>query len=93
MPNDACHSHGAVAPWWTKVEFKIVILNIGIAPNASLENRELDVDTKKEKANYYRSYLSSAQMLSNGFGNGWLLSNAEDLAGHDPFSFAILRYT
>lgn len=49
MPNDACHSHGAVAPWWTKVEIKIIILNIGIAPDASLENGEPDINTKQDK--------------------------------------------
>lgn len=47
MPEDACHSHGAVAPWWTKVEIKIVILNIGIARDTSLQTRELDVDMEE----------------------------------------------
>lgn len=50
MPEDACHSHGAVAPWWTKVEIKIVILNIGIARDTSLQTRELDVDMEEAYA-------------------------------------------
>lgn len=45
MPEDACHGHGAVAPWWTKVEIKIVILYIWIASNTSLRTRELQIAT------------------------------------------------
>ena len=51
MPEDACHSHGAVTPWWTKVEIKIIILYVGIARNASLQTGELDMNTKGEKIN------------------------------------------
>ena len=40
MPNDAGHGHGAVAPWWAKVEVEIVILDIRIAVNPSLQIRE-----------------------------------------------------
>ena len=43
MPDDACHSHRGVAPWWTKIEIKVVILDVQIARNASLQTRELEV--------------------------------------------------
>ena len=43
MPEDTCHGDRAVAPWGTKVEFKIVVLHIRISRNTSLEKCELDV--------------------------------------------------
>ena len=45
MPDDACHGHGAVAPWWTKVEIELVILYIWAASDASLQTRELENTT------------------------------------------------
>lgn len=36
MADDAGHGCGAIAPWWTKIEIKIVILYILIPGNASL---------------------------------------------------------
>lgn len=92
MPEDACHCHGAVAPWWTKVEIEVVILYVWIAGNASLQICELQTTTNNKKSTY-RGHLSSAQMLSYRFGNGWLLSNAEDLACHAVFSFELLHNT
>ena len=90
MPKDACHCHGAVAPWWTKVEIEIVVLYIWIAGNASLHTREPGIITSDLESTY-RSYLPSTQMLSHRFGNGWLLSNAEDLTCHAVFSFELLH--
>ena len=81
MTDDARHRHGAVAPWWTKVEFELIIFDIGISRNTSLQTRELEAFMFQIN-NKYRKYLSSAQMVSDRFGNGWLLSNAEDLACH-----------
>lgn len=40
MAEDAGHGHGAVAPWWTKVEVEIVILYIWITRDASLQTYE-----------------------------------------------------
>ena len=47
MAEDACHGHGATAPRWTKIEIKIVILDIRIARNTSLQMRELQVIMKR----------------------------------------------
>lgn len=59
MPDDACHGHGAVAPWWTKIEVEFVILYIWIAGDASLQTRELE-SMKNNRTSTDRSYLSSA---------------------------------
>ena len=85
MPQDACHGHGAIAPWWTKVEIEIVVLYIWIAGDTSLQNHELELPLTNRKSTNC-SYLPSAQMLSYRFGNGWLLSNAKDLACHAVLS-------
>ena len=42
MAEDARHRHGAVAPWWTKVEIELIIFDIGISRNTSLQTRELE---------------------------------------------------
>ena len=93
MPEDACHGHGAVAPWWTKIEIKVVILDIRIARNASLQTSELEVITKVTKKISYRRCLSSTQMLSYRFGNGRFLSNAENLTCHAVSSSQTLHDT
>ena len=49
MTDDASHRHGAVAPWWTKIELEIIILDIGIARNTSLQTRELDANASQIK--------------------------------------------
>ena len=56
------------------------------------QTRKLIVSTNNEKSSYC-IYLSSAQMLSYGFGNRGLLSNAENLAGHGVFLFGPLHDT
>ena len=42
MTDDARHRHGAVAPGWTKIKIEVIILDIGIAPDISLQTRELE---------------------------------------------------
>ena len=56
------------------------------------QTRKLEVSTNNWEYSYC-VYLSSAQMLSYGFGNRGLLSNAEDLAGHAVFLFGPLHDT
>lgn len=58
MADDACHGHGTVAPWWTKVEIEIIILHIWITGNASLQTHELDITTHISISTY-RSDLPS----------------------------------
>ena len=47
MTDDARHRHGAVAPWWTKVEIEFIIFDIGIARNTSLQTRELEANVSQ----------------------------------------------
>ena len=54
--------------------------------------RKLEVSTDNRESSYC-IYLSSAQMLSYGFGNRGLLSNAENLTGHAVFLFGPLHDT
>ena len=49
MAKDACHGHGATAPRWTKVEIKIVILDIQVARNASLQMREQELIMERQQ--------------------------------------------
>ena len=44
MTDDARHCHGAIAPWWAKVEIEIIILDIGIARDISLQTRKLEAN-------------------------------------------------
>ena len=47
MTDDARHRHGAVAPGWTKVEIEVIILDIGIARDISLQTRELEANVSQ----------------------------------------------
>ena len=74
------HGDVATSPWLAKVEFKFVVLHENVAGDRIL--RHMSKVLCDEDCQTYASDLTSAQMLSDGFGNCWFLSHAQYLSRH-----------
>lgn len=80
MPGDGGHGHAAISPWWTKIEFKRVILDVFVLSVALSKNCQRG-SRDDAGSHTYRLKLPSRQMARNGFGYGWLLRHTQ-YSGH-----------
>lgn len=84
MPNDTGHRHATLAPWWSEREVEIIVLDVRITIDASLDSISTSVCSLIDPyCTYYTDIITSpCKMMCHGFGNGRLFSYAKDLRYH-----------